>query len=162
MGEIVSNFMIANYDSNQAVDNDDGSAFYRTHGNFLVYGLQSALKSDVGGHSNEHFENIVAYVKGECFGICEQLKGFNDAFFNNTCVINSNDTVHYGSFSCSASQSTWPKLGNNSVWTLATNVSAVGLCGLSEVEFQAKYGADLGTVVQSNPDNEAIVQQAKR
>ena len=159
--EIASNFVVANYNSNQAVDNDDGSAFYKTHGNFLVYGLQSALKSDVGGHSNLHFDNLVAYVNGECFGICQQLAGYADAFFNNTCIINSNKTAQYGSFGCAQPQSTWPLLGNNSVWTLAPNASAIGLCGLSEAEFQAKYGADLNIVVQSNPDNEAIVQQAK-
>jgi hypothetical protein len=32
----------------EAVDNDDGSCFYRTHDNFLVYGSQG-MKNDFGG-----------------------------------------------------------------------------------------------------------------
>ena len=69
------------------VDNDDGSAFYHTHDNFLVYGGQG-MKNDFGGHecdfgsifevgfqqiwrliliqlvllSNHHYGNIYAYA----------------------------------------------------------------------------------------------------
>ena len=35
---ITQNMMVANYQSQEAVDNDDGSGFYHTHHNFLVYG----------------------------------------------------------------------------------------------------------------------------
>ena len=34
--EIHHNFFVDNYSPQEAVDNDDGSAFYRTHDNFLV------------------------------------------------------------------------------------------------------------------------------
>jgi hypothetical protein len=33
-----NNFIIANYNSLGAVDNDDGSSYYRTESNFFVYG----------------------------------------------------------------------------------------------------------------------------
>ena len=36
--EIHHNFFIDNYSPQEDVDNDDGSAYYDTHDNFLVYG----------------------------------------------------------------------------------------------------------------------------
>jgi len=30
--------MLANYNSQEAIDNDDGSSFYHTHHNLFVYG----------------------------------------------------------------------------------------------------------------------------
>ena len=41
--EISFNFFIDNYSPQEAVDNDDGSSYYRTHHNFLVYGGQAIL-----------------------------------------------------------------------------------------------------------------------
>ena len=64
--QIHHNFVIANYNSEGAIDTDDGSAYYRTHHNFFAYGA-NGLKSDFGGHDNHHVRNIYAYVGG-CFG----------------------------------------------------------------------------------------------
>jgi hypothetical protein len=30
--------MLSNYNSQEAIDNDDGSSFYHTHHNYFVYG----------------------------------------------------------------------------------------------------------------------------
>ena len=46
--------------SQEAIDNDDGSSFYHTHHNYFVYG-DAGLKSDFGGHDNYHQSNIYAY-----------------------------------------------------------------------------------------------------
>ena len=35
--EIAHNFIIANYHSSMAIDNDDGSCYYETHHNFFAY-----------------------------------------------------------------------------------------------------------------------------
>ena len=59
--EIHHNFLIDNYSPQENVDNDDGSYKYKTHDNFLVYGLQG-LKGDYGGHTNHHYKNLYAYV----------------------------------------------------------------------------------------------------
>ena len=40
--EIHHNFFIDNYSPQENVDNDDGSAYYHTHDNFLVYVVTSA------------------------------------------------------------------------------------------------------------------------
>jgi hypothetical protein len=44
--EIHHNFFIDNYSPQENVDNDDGSQYYNTHHNFLVYG-STGMKSDV-------------------------------------------------------------------------------------------------------------------
>jgi len=58
------NWVLANYHSSMAIDNDDGSCFYDTHDNVFIaepsgaaYGGNS-LKSDFGGHSNYHHDNL--------------------------------------------------------------------------------------------------------
>ena len=83
------NFMLANYNSQEAIDNDDGSSFYHTHHNFFVYG-EAGLKSDFGGHDNHHDNNVYAFVDS-CFG-----GGNNLAFVNNSCVL-AHDGRGYGS-----------------------------------------------------------------
>eukprot|EP01047_Picozoa_sp_COSAG01_P020346 COSAG01_NODE_1156_length_11478_cov_3.862642_10_plen_101_part_00 len=55
--EIHHNFFIDNYSPQENVDNDDGSCFYHTHDNFLVYGGQG-MKNDFGGHDNHHYGNV--------------------------------------------------------------------------------------------------------
>ena len=57
------NFIIANYNSLGAVDNDDGSAFYRSESNFFVYG-GGGLKNDWEGHDNEWWNNVIAFPGG--------------------------------------------------------------------------------------------------
>ena len=44
------------------VDNDDGSCFYHTHDNFLVYGGQG-MKNDFGGHDNHHCQSSLVSVQ---------------------------------------------------------------------------------------------------
>ena len=70
---IFLNFMIANYDTKLAIDNDDGSAYYQTHDNVFIYSGRG-MKNDFGGHDNRHFNNLYAYVVTG-FGINSQLKG---------------------------------------------------------------------------------------
>merc|ERR1719515_497455 len=64
--ELHHNFFIDNYSPQENVDNDDGSCFYKTHDNFMVYG-GNGMKSDFGGHDNYHHDNIYAYV-GQAIG----------------------------------------------------------------------------------------------
>ena len=45
------NFIIGNYNSQEAMDTDDGSAYLHTHSNVMVYG-DNGLKSDFGGHDH--------------------------------------------------------------------------------------------------------------
>ncbi|ETO36005.1 hypothetical protein RFI_01057 [Reticulomyxa filosa] len=161
--EISYNFFIANYNSQEAIDNDDGSCYYYTHHNFFVYS-GNGMKNDFGGHDNKHEFNIygmfllTSYI-GQGFSINAQLLGHNDAYFNNTVVLTS-DIRNYGSFDCTSSQATWPVLGNNVVSTPSGNTSSTGLCDLPLQEFQNKFSADLGSVIESWPSDQALLQQA--
>lgn len=83
--EIHHNFFIDNYSPQEDVDNDDGSCYYHTHDNFLVYGGQ-AMKNDFGGHSNHHYNNVDAYV-GQALGVCDTIKGQEDYFYGNYVVM---------------------------------------------------------------------------
>ena len=85
--EITRNLIVANYGASQAVDNDDGSSWYRIHDN-LFYGAEG-LKMDYGGHSTAFFNNLVMvmpYDGSNCINVGGFEKGVGDAFFNNTCV----------------------------------------------------------------------------
>ena len=89
--EITKNFIIANYASQEAIDTDDGSSYYKTSKNAFIFAA-NGLKSDFGGQHNEHFDNLYAWV-GSCWGGGD---GNSDHYLNNTCVANS-DTGGFGS-----------------------------------------------------------------
>jgi len=93
--EIHHNFFIDNYSPQEDVDNDDGSAYYHTHANFLVYGGQG-MKNDFGGHDNHLFNIIYGYV-GRGFGVCAQLDGHEDQYYGNKLVTTGTDV---GSGTC--------------------------------------------------------------
>jgi hypothetical protein len=76
---------------------DDGSCFYKTNNNFLVYGNRG-MKNDFGGHDNHHFGNIYAYA-GIGLSVCATLDGHEDLFEDNYVVL-TGDNV--GSPGCQA------------------------------------------------------------
>lgn len=149
---IFNNFIIANYHSSMAIDNDDGSCYYRTFGNFFVYS-GSGMKNDFGGHDNDHHDNIYAYV-GKGFGICSQLEGHVDYFYNNTVVMTGDGD--YGNPACSGPGKT--VVHDNKIYTPHGNVTE---CRMPLKEWQAK-GNDPGTVAGMWPEDEAIINLARQ
>merc|ERR1712070_412814 len=83
--DIHHNFFIDNYSPQENVDNDDGSGYYHTHDNFLVYG-GNGMKTDYGGHDNHHYNNIYAYA-GRALGVTGTLEGHEDYFYGNKVVL---------------------------------------------------------------------------
>ena len=85
------NFIFSNYASQEAIDNDDGSAFYKTYENFFVYGA-NGIKSDFNGRMNEHYRNVYGYVS-DCWGPSSTWlhTGEGNVFASNWCVANSDD-----------------------------------------------------------------------
>ena len=146
------NFIIANYDSKFAVDNDDGSAYYKTHDNFLAYSMRG-LKSYLGGHDNHHYNNIYAYLTDQGFSICKQLKGHEDYFYNNT-VIQTKDG-DYGNPTCSGDGKT--VVHDNRIYTPSGKVTE---CGMSLSDWQAK-GNDPGTKAYKWPSDKELVTMVK-
>ena len=153
---IISNFMIANYDSVVGVDNDDGSAYYKTHGNFVAYSSThpsfGGMKNDFGGHDNHHYNNIYAYVISG-FGINSQLEGHEDYFYNNTVVMTRDGD--YGSGTCDGAGKT--VVHDNRIYSPTGKITE---CKMSLAEWQAK-GNDPGTTAGTWPDDsdlEAMVR----
>jgi hypothetical protein len=86
--EFSHNFFLAVYSSQQAIDNDDGSAYWSIHDNFFVYGA-NGVKSDFGGQWNHHVSNVYGYV-GTCWGMFSNRgSGAHNQFVNNKCVSKS-------------------------------------------------------------------------
>lgn len=90
------NFIIANYNSLGAVDNDDGSSYYKSESNFFVYG-GGGLKNDFEGHDNWWVNNVIAFPSGPLLhnGYGGKvgdpghgyLDGHEDGFVGNTAIV---------------------------------------------------------------------------
>merc|ERR1711988_175636 len=124
--EISHNFIISVYSSQEAIDTDDGSAYYNTHDNFFVYAA-NGLKSDFGGHDNYHNDNIYAFTNN-CWG-----NGNSNQFINNTCVANSAT----GGFRSDCKKAPLMTVSGNSIYTSSGSFSAK-FCDKSNV-FKGKW-----------------------
>eukprot|EP00039_Didymoeca_costata_P030353 m.29160 g.29160 ORF g.29160 m.29160 type:complete len:811 (+) comp8070_c0_seq1:36-2468(+) len=147
---ITNNFVISNYNSHEAIDNDDASEYFNTNSNFFVYGA-NGLKSDFEGHDNRHHNNLYAFVNGNCFGIGSFKPGHEDGFYNNTCIAHG-----YGGFDCSSEQ--LPEIHDNRLYFPNPNIS---VCGKPFAEWQ-KEGNDKGTTISSTvPETDDLLSLAK-
>ena len=149
---IYGNFIIANYNSQEAIDNDDGSNYYNTHDNFFAYS-GNGMKNDFDGHDNHHYNNIYAYV-GNGFGIVGQLPGHEDMFYNNMVILTRDGD--YGHGTCSGPGMT--VVHDNKVYTPTGKVTE---CGMSLSDWQAK-GNDHGTTAGVWPSDDMLVSATKK
>ena len=149
------NFFIDNYSPQENVDNDDGSAYYYTHDNFLVYGA-NGLKNDFGGHDNHDYRDIYAYA-GQGLGVCDQLKGHEDAFYANKLVTTGNKV---GSFRCTDVDSYGKTIiHDNEYYTSDGNINE---CQMSLDRWQATSADnDKGSTVGVWPRDDVIIGWAK-
>eukprot|EP00397_Hematodinium_sp_SG-2012_P008391 GEMP01008450.1.p1 GENE.GEMP01008450.1~~GEMP01008450.1.p1 ORF type:complete len:826 (-),score=200.92 GEMP01008450.1:1024-3501(-) len=142
------NFFIDNYSPQENVDNDDGSGYFLTSDNFLVYG-GTGLKSDFGGHDNVHKNNIYAYPSTLLTDGTTQLKNHEDKFLTNRGVILSNDV---GGQNCHEPGKTI--VSHNSYYTKNGSISE---CGMDLADWQA-LGNDVSSTVSTWPRDEEIIQ----
>eukprot|EP00755_Sulcionema_specki_P008788 Sspe_Gene.41907::Locus_20289_Transcript_1_1_Confidence_1.000_Length_2420::g.41907::m.41907 len=137
---IENNLFIANYNSQEGFDTDDGSSYYHVRSNVFVYG-HNGLKSDLGGHDNQHVHNLYLYLSPTCMFTQQHiLPGHEDVFANNTCVLASPQRS-YAAYNC---KDTLPVIGNNTVFVPSS--TPLEECGVPLTQYQAQ-GFDLGTVV---------------
>eukprot|EP00750_Incisomonas_marina_P029589 INCI7199.2.p1 GENE.INCI7199.2~~INCI7199.2.p1 ORF type:complete len:934 (-),score=146.71 INCI7199.2:719-3520(-) len=144
--EISHNFFIDNYSPQEDVDNDDGSCYYLTHNNFLVYGGRG-MKNDFGGHDNRHYNNVYGYV-GQAVALTGVIDGHEDHVFNNYVVMTGTDV---GGLTCSGTGKTF--IRNNSYFTSTGDVTE---CKSSLHEWQ-KHGNDPESSVGELPDSKTII-----
>jgi hypothetical protein len=150
------NFIDGNYYGQETVDNDDGSAFFDTHHNFLVYGLHGQ-KADFGGHSNYHHENLYAFISGQAVvpdAGTEAKAGEQLYFFNNTVVATTSQ--HYIRARCWGLIQT--VLHDNRILTPDGTMGKV--CGMTLEERTAR-GLDRSTTVETWPPTAEILALAR-
>lgn len=156
--EIMGNFWINDYNSQEAVDNDDDSCYYETHHNFFPFSSRG-LKNDFGGHDNHHHHNI--YVNSmTCMAVNAQKPGHVDEFYNNSCVLVDGTDPTYASFDSKSTlgPGAWPVMHDNRVYTVD---GAAKESGYDSVVDAQKAGHDLGTTVAKLPSDSAIVKMAR-
>ena len=189
---ISGNFMLANYHSSMAIDNDDGSAYYDTHHNVFISASEGAayggnsLKSgpsndsaaprrckpaqpraarrvflhpppllpfaDFGGHDNFHHDNLDLFWSVG-YGVCPQLEGHSDAYFNNVLYIAKDGP--YGNGACTAPGKTFVQ--NNTVYS---PTGAITECGKTLAQWQA-LGNDPLTTSAPYPSDAVILAVAR-
>ena len=96
------------------------------------------------------------YVSTSCVGVCAQKPGHTDAFYNNTCLINS-AAPEYASFNPGIGGDAWPEMHDNRVYTLDGNASE---SGGSIASWQAQ-GVDVGTTIARMPSDDAIIAMGR-
>lgn len=152
--------MIANYGSQEAMDNDDGSGFWNTTSNVLVYGAYGQ-KADMAGHDNHHRDNLYAYLARVCYvdlGGGETSHLHRNSHMNNTCIQGPTATSYVG-VNCKANDS-WPQLAGNLIYNPSGTTSE---CGMSLQQWQSlKNGThDPGTrVMKGYPSDAQVVEWA--
>jgi hypothetical protein len=139
------NFFLDNYSPQENIDNDDGSCYYRSYNNFLVYG-DNGMKNDFGGHDNWHFRNIFAF-SNQALGVVPTLAGHEDHFESNYAVLRSSSA---GSPQCGTPVT---QMSGNRYFTPDGKVS---LCGKPLAEVQ-REGLDHGSTVAKTPKDDVIL-----
>lgn len=148
--EIAGNFFIDNYSPQEDIDNDDGSAYFHSHDNVLIYG-SNGMKNDFGGHDNHHTGNIYGFIS-QAVALCEMLDGHEDVFANNT-VIMTGTTV--GNPDCEAPGKT--VMQGNSYFTPDGTVT---VCDMNLAQWQAADpdNNEPGSTVDVIPDDDVVLE----
>ena len=104
---------------------------------------------------NSHSANVYAYVN-TAFGICNQLKGHPDRFFDNHCV--QQQSSYGGGQQCTTTGSVDATVVHGN--TMYTPTGAFTECGTSLANWQAQ-GGDPGTVALPTPDDATLLALAR-
>jgi len=139
------NFFIDNYSPQENVDNDDGSMKYHTRDNFMVYGGRGE-KTDFGGHDNQHYRNIYAYV-GIALAVTNTLEGHEDYFYENKVVLRGSDI---GSPQCADPKT---QMHDNQYFSDSKQLT---ICKMDFADVQSQ-GMEKGSTVSSIPADDTIL-----
>ena len=88
------------------------------------------------------------------FGICPQLAGYEEGYYNNS-LYQGKDGAYGSGQTCSGAGKTI--VGNNTIWTPTGTVTE---CGGSLAAWQAQ-GNDIGTTASKYPDDSVIIAAAR-
>jgi hypothetical protein len=108
----LSNFVIANYGSMAAIDNDDTSGHYEAAQNVFAYSMMG-LKVDFAGHDNSHHHNLYAFPQ-MCGYLSEyhphSFDGHEASFYSNICAMTNDPSYYIMGQTCNYTQP-------NNAWT---------------------------------------------
>jgi len=135
------------------VDNDDGSGYYFTHDNFLVYGT-TGLKSNFGGHDNHHYGNIYCFTGLAVNDNTSHVNGHQDSFYQNTVILTGEEV---GPVQCDPPGKTI--LFGNHYYTQSGKIHE---CNMTLEEWQSKDRKnDPNSTVEKWPTTTYIIQLAR-
>jgi hypothetical protein len=153
--EIRHNVFMGNYYAQEGIDNDDGSALYKSYRNVIIY-AENSLKSDYNGHSNHQFDNLIMFLGKRAFdtGAGEGgwiiKPGHEDRFYDNRVVLLHSDRG-YMNYDCELTRkgiSAQPVAYGNQLYTPDGKIADV--CGES-TEVRRANGKDVDTFVHTWP-----------
>lgn len=173
MSYIHHNTLINNYHSSWPIDHDDGSCLYEDSYNFQVYGG----KKNLMGHSKIDHHEIYVYPDSSAseldgsgcikvYGNTHIYSGPNETWIQNICVLYQN-SVPYNIDNCNIDILNVPYLANNSIYVpsgsaaIFTCVVNRTLARLTLQQWQS-YGMDIGTVVETTPDVQTIIEWVRK
>eukprot|EP01083_Nonionella_stella_P316553 1148432_1 len=148
---IYQNFIIGTYETQEGIDNDDGSAQYLTYLNFFVYGSY-AMKSDFDGNNNYHYQNVYAYIGNNAYGFGGGDTGAYNEFRNNSVVFRGSG----GYKSTCIDVPGFVAMGNS----LYNPTGKMNVCNTT-LEQWVQSGHDPGTTISTMPKDEDVIQWAK-
>merc|ERR1711990_491855 len=150
--QIHRNFIIGTYNSQEAIDGDDGTSYMNIHDNFFAH-ADHGMKSDFGGHDSHVHGNVIAYT-GKCyyFWPCCDDHAYNDKFFNNTCIFRE-------SYDSDCDRDEWFEVHSNRVFS---KTGELDVCGM-EWNSWVKSGKprDTDTILKKWPSDEDLVAWAE-
>lgn len=150
---IQGNVILGTYSSQECIDNDDGSAWYNTTGNVLIY-AQYGMKSSFGGWQNRHTHNLYVMV---CAAYGE---GADDVFANNTVVARAHTGCQFWpTYASDAPTRSGPaavnfRVGGNTIMS-AKPVMVGATQNMTLTAWQA-LGHDFGTTERTLPTDEEL------
>jgi hypothetical protein len=166
------NVLFNNYKSFYPIDHDDGSCYYEDSYNFQVYGG----KKNYLGHSKTDHHEIYVYPdtkSSQGTGVCiadqapkRGSSGWNETWIQNTCVLYSSP-VPYHIDNCDTASLFVPYLANNSIYIplgseVAFTCKVNGHDARLSLQQWQSYGLDLGTIVETAPDIQTIIEWGRK
>jgi len=122
--------MMSVYSSQEAIDTDDGSSYYKAYSNFFIYAA-NGLKSDFNGHDTQAYGNVYAFVSN-CWGPSGGmwlLTGMRNVFRDNHCIANSDA----GGFDSDCVKPTNLTVTGNTVYNRKGSLDGTKLCDPTNV-----------------------------
>jgi hypothetical protein len=162
------NTLFNNYNCIWPIDHDDGSCLYEDSYNFHVYGG----KKNYLGHSKTDHHQIYVYSDANSGGFDSNVcvsdyapargtSGWNEVWTHNICLLYQK-TKPYNIQNCDTANLFVPYLASNKIY-IPSGTEVTFICNVNgssaqlNLEQWQSYGLDIGTIVETTPDVQTII-----